>query len=85
MLDPSLGALYTSLCFDTMLIVCRIGGVSKMYPTAITPKPSMIAIYILAIYIGQIGYCVLLVLARKHETKVGDIIEKTPRKAQLAL
>lgn len=30
----------------------------------------MIAAYIVAIYIGQIGYCVLLVLARDVETKV---------------
>ena len=30
----------------------------------------MIGIYIIAIYIGQIGYCVLLVVARKRETKV---------------
>lgn len=30
----------------------------------------MIAVYIVAIWIGQIGYCILLVLAHKEETKV---------------
>ncbi|OBZ73489.1 hypothetical protein A0H81_06154 [Grifola frondosa] len=47
-----------------------LGGISLLYPSSISPKPSMIAAYIIAIYIGQIGYCVLLVLARKPETKL---------------
>jgi len=46
-----------------------MGKVSKMYPTSITPSPSMISIYVSAVYIGQIGYCALLALAHKTETK----------------
>ena len=42
----------------------------------------MIAIYLIAIYLGQIGYCVLLVIARKPETKVSSMLvchsENTP-------
>ena len=40
----------------------------------------MIAVYLVVIYIGQIGHCMLLVLARKPETKVRDskIIAYTP-------
>lgn len=47
-----------------------IGKIAKMYPTSITPDPSFIAIYIVAIYFMQVGYCVLLTVARKSETKV---------------
>lgn len=47
-----------------------IAGVTKEYPTSISPRPFLIAIYVCVIYAGQIGYCVLLVLARKPETKV---------------
>lgn len=48
----------------------RTGGISKLHPTAISPRPSVIAAYVGAIYLGQIGYCLLLVMARKPETKV---------------
>jgi len=46
-----------------------LGKIAKLYPSAVTPEPKMIGVYVAAIYIGQIGYCVLLVLARKPETK----------------
>ena len=46
-----------------------IGGVEKQYPSSISPHPWFIAIYILLLYVGQLGYCVLLVLAQKQETK----------------
>lgn len=42
-----------------------------MYPTSLTPRPSLIGTYIAAVYIMQVGYCVVLVMARKTETKVG--------------
>lgn len=48
----------------------RAGTIANLYPSSIAPKPYMIAVYIVMIYLGQIGYCVLLVLARKPETKV---------------
>ncbi|TFK31117.1 hypothetical protein BDQ12DRAFT_694530 [Crucibulum laeve] len=57
------------------VIVCAtvvnptIGGISRLHPTAISPKPAVIAIYVLVIFLGQIGYCLLLVLANKPETK----------------
>jgi len=46
-----------------------IGEISKLYRTSISPSPSSISVYVAAMYIGQIGYCILLVLARKPETK----------------
>lgn len=54
----------------TVLIKPGIAAVTKEYPTSISPSPFLIAIYVCVIYAGQIGYCFLLVLARKPETKV---------------
>ncbi|KIP07381.1 hypothetical protein PHLGIDRAFT_105717 [Phlebiopsis gigantea 11061_1 CR5-6] len=53
----------------TLVINPNLGEISKLYPAAIAPSPNMIAVYLVAIYVGQVGYCVLLVLARKPETK----------------
>lgn len=44
--------------------------VSHLFPTSISPKPWMIAMYGIAIWVGQIGYCMMLVMVRKPETKV---------------
>jgi len=46
-----------------------IRGVADAYPTSISPRFLLIEIYIAAIWVGQIGYCFLLLLARKPETK----------------
>lgn len=40
-----------------------------MYPTSITPSPKMITTYVVAIFVTQIGYCAILVLARRSDTK----------------
>ena len=48
-----------------------LGQVTRRFPTSLSPYPPLIAAYVFLIYIGQIGYCFLLVLARKPETKVG--------------
>ncbi|RPD65726.1 hypothetical protein L226DRAFT_501251 [Lentinus tigrinus ALCF2SS1-7] len=57
------------------VMVCRfilqpnLEDISKLYPSSISPQPSMITIYIIAIYILQVGYCILLVFSRHTETK----------------
>ncbi|KAJ7035669.1 hypothetical protein C8F04DRAFT_514803 [Mycena alexandri] len=43
--------------------------ISKLNPTSISPSPAVVSVYVGAMYLGQIGYCLLLVLARKPETK----------------
>ncbi|KAF5365272.1 hypothetical protein D9758_005355 [Tetrapyrgos nigripes] len=53
----------------SVLVSPSISGISTRHPTSISPRPMVIAVYVAALYIGQIGYCVLLVLARKMETK----------------
>ncbi|KIM52219.1 hypothetical protein SCLCIDRAFT_1223962 [Scleroderma citrinum Foug A] len=46
-----------------------IGDITRLYPTSISFHPGVVAVYVLLIYIGQVGYCLLLVFARKPETK----------------
>jgi hypothetical protein len=58
------------------VVVCAVvldptlTDISHDYRTVLTPKAWMIQMYIIAIWVGQIGYCLLLVLVRKPETKV---------------
>jgi len=52
------------------LVNPSIAAVSRLYPTSITPNSAVIGAYVAVIYLGQIGYCLLLVLATKSETKV---------------
>ncbi|KAI0777225.1 hypothetical protein BD413DRAFT_172764 [Trametes elegans] len=58
-----------TLMVCTFVLDPNLGDIAKLYPSVISPKPYMIAVYIVAIYIGQVGYCVLLVFSRKSETK----------------
>ncbi|KAJ3484650.1 hypothetical protein NLI96_g5492 [Meripilus lineatus] len=53
----------------SLVINPSLGEVARLYPSAISPAPSMIAIYMIVIYLLQIGYCLLLVMVRKPETK----------------
>ncbi|KDQ56859.1 hypothetical protein JAAARDRAFT_36328 [Jaapia argillacea MUCL 33604] len=53
----------------TVMVDPGIGQVSKLYPNPLTPSNAVIAMYATLVYIGQIGYCLLLVFARKKETK----------------
>ncbi|KAH7923189.1 hypothetical protein BV22DRAFT_1093351 [Leucogyrophana mollusca] len=53
----------------TIVVNPSIGSVTRMYPTSVSPSPALIAAYVLVIYAGQVGYCVLLVLARNEDTK----------------
>ena len=50
-----------------------IAQVSRLHPTSITPNASVIGIYLALVFLGQIGYCLLLVVASKTETKVSVI------------
>ncbi|KZT28208.1 hypothetical protein NEOLEDRAFT_1109013 [Neolentinus lepideus HHB14362 ss-1] len=53
----------------TVIATPGIGDISSLHPTPITPAKMPIAVYAILIYVFQIGYCLLLVLARKPETK----------------
>lgn len=59
----------------TAVLVCSVAvtpgiqDIENMYPSSISPKPLLIATYLLLVYVGQVGYCILLVMAKKQETK----------------
>jgi len=53
-------------------VLLRAEDIEKMFPSSISPNPFLIATYLLLVYVGQVGYCILLVTARKPETKVRD-------------
>lgn len=46
-----------------------IGDIIRLYPTSISFHPGLVAVYVMMIYVAQVGYCLLLVFARKAETK----------------
>ncbi|KAF8513586.1 hypothetical protein BU17DRAFT_53179 [Hysterangium stoloniferum] len=53
----------------TFLISPGIGSISKIHPTPISPSPNLLGIYFLVLFATEIGYCILLVMASKDETK----------------
>ncbi|ESK85664.1 hypothetical protein Moror_9933 [Moniliophthora roreri MCA 2997] len=58
-----------SIIICATVVTPSIGTISRRFPTSISPKPIIISIYVAALFIGQIGYCILLVLVKKTETK----------------
>ncbi|KAF7294507.1 hypothetical protein MKEN_01443400 [Mycena kentingensis (nom. inval.)] len=58
-----------SVAVCATLVNPAIQTISKLYPTPISPRPSIILVYVAVIFLMQIGYCALLVVVRKPETK----------------
>ena len=58
----------------TFVVNPSIAQVSRLFPTSITPNASAIGIYVAVVFLGQIGYCLLLVVASKSETKVSILL-----------
>ncbi|KAH9941168.1 uncharacterized protein BXZ73DRAFT_42202 [Epithele typhae] len=58
-----------TLMVCTFMVNPNVGQIFELYPSSITPQPYMVAVYIVGIYILQVGYCILLVFARAPETK----------------
>lgn len=54
----------------TFVVDPSIATVSDLHPTSITPDAAVIGVYLAVVFLAQIGYCLLLVLASKTETKV---------------
>lgn len=50
-----------------------IGDLIRLYPTSISFHPGLVAVYVMMIYVAQVGYCLLLVFARKAETKKAQV------------
>ena len=63
-----------SVVVCTFLVNPSIAGVARLHPTSITPNASVIGVYLAVVFLGQIGYCLLLVVASKAETKVNVLL-----------
>ncbi|TFY56746.1 hypothetical protein EVG20_g8807 [Dentipellis fragilis] len=64
--DPAVRDYFTLIRSQ---LAAPTGDVARLFPTGLTPHRHLIAGYALLIYVGQIGYCLLLVFVRKPETK----------------
>jgi hypothetical protein len=48
----------------------RAAEINKQYPTLLSPNAILLGLYWIVVYALQIGFCLILVTARKDETKV---------------
>ncbi|KZV96022.1 hypothetical protein EXIGLDRAFT_609774 [Exidia glandulosa HHB12029] len=53
----------------SFLVHPSLSGVSREHLTSLSPSPIVVGVYWLLVFAGQIGFCLLLVIARKEETK----------------
>ncbi|KAH0839375.1 hypothetical protein J3R83DRAFT_69 [Lanmaoa asiatica] len=59
----------------TTVLVCStivkpsIVGIIRLYPASISPHPAWLSVYVILIYLFQVGYCLLLVFSRSPDTK----------------
>jgi len=58
-----------TVVITTYLISPGIGAISKTHPTPISPSPNLLGVYFLILFAAEIGYCILLVMVSKDETK----------------
>ncbi|EJU01326.1 hypothetical protein DACRYDRAFT_67205 [Dacryopinax primogenitus] len=61
----SIGA--TLVC--AVVVRPTMGEISRNHPTSVSPLGVMVGVYWLILWVGLVGYCILLVMARKEETK----------------
>ncbi|KAG9309765.1 hypothetical protein JVU11DRAFT_10139 [Chiua virens] len=53
----------------SVIVKPSIFDVIQLYPASISPHPAWLSVYIILIYLFQVGYCLLLVLARSTDTQ----------------
>lgn len=46
-----------------------LGTISKTHPTPISPSPNFLGLYFLALFVTEIGYCLLLIMTSDEQTK----------------
>jgi hypothetical protein len=51
-------------------VVNLAAEINKQYPTLLSPNAILLGLYWVVVYALQIGFCLILVTARKDETKV---------------
>ncbi|CAE6417267.1 unnamed protein product [Rhizoctonia solani] len=52
-----------------LVISPSMAEIMDLFPSGLTPKSEMLGFYMTAVYVLLIGFCVLLITARNHETK----------------
>ncbi|KAF8624714.1 hypothetical protein AX17_007045 [Amanita inopinata Kibby_2008] len=57
------------VCICAIVTKPTIGEAIRRKPTALSPYPPILELYVAVLFLGQIGYCVMLVIASKRETK----------------
>lgn len=62
-----------------------ISDLSRAFPTAVTPHTGMISMLWFTIFLGQIGYCILLVMAGMHHTQVRKLLVRRDKRPHLYL
>jgi len=58
------------------MVICHprvTAEINKQYPTLLSPNAILLGLYWIVVYALQIGFCLILVTARKDETKVGQV------------
>jgi hypothetical protein len=65
--DPRWGELMSRTGFRY-----ETAEINKQYPTLLSPNAILLGLYWVVVYALQIGFCLILVTARKDETKVSD-------------
>ncbi|KAI0031517.1 hypothetical protein K488DRAFT_51946 [Vararia minispora EC-137] len=65
----SLLANIVTVAVCSFVVHPSLGDITRWHPASISPSVPVVAFYILAIYVLQVGYCLLLVIVTKTETK----------------
>ncbi|KAG8218097.1 hypothetical protein J3R82DRAFT_3614 [Butyriboletus roseoflavus] len=53
----------------SVIVKPSIVGIIRLYPASISPHPAWLSVYVILIYLFQVGYCLLLALTRNPDTK----------------
>ncbi|KAF8432212.1 hypothetical protein L210DRAFT_103453 [Boletus edulis BED1] len=65
----SLSVNIATVLVCSSIVQPSILDIIKLYPASISPHPAWLAVYVILIYVFQIGYCLLLILAKDPDTK----------------
>lgn len=64
-------ALATNL-ICALAIKPGLKGINELFPTLLSPNATMLGIYWAVLFTLEVGFCLVLLLARKDVTKVSD-------------
>ncbi|KAN0098090.1 hypothetical protein V8E55_002536 [Tylopilus felleus] len=65
----SLSVNIATVLVCSVIVKPSIVGIITLYPTSISPHPAWLGVYVILIYLFQIGYCLLLIFSKNPDTK----------------